>query len=289
MKCANGHEVDPRDAFCPICDAPVDQAGEAPREDSGPGFAAAPYLATCPKGHPLPAGVTDCPICARERLSEEEAAKRPLMPFAVAVSLMILGGVIVATSAALNWIVATGPVPHTWSAFHVGDRWVPTGGTGDGIVAVGITVVVLGTLFMLLGLASLSTLIGYRYLRSKAAFLITGGLPYLMVTLAFGWTIKAVKDFNATNAAWARRIPCDLQHLYACGGRNNGGLLQSVGEHATLGVGFWVFLAGLAIGTIGGAFNYLHQRRVDLDTEPPEDRDPVASELTRASPRESNA
>ena len=32
------------------------------------------------------------------------------------------------------------------------------------------------------------------------------------------------------------------------------------GEAATFGPGFWLFLAGVTLATIAGAFHYLHQR-----------------------------
>ena len=261
MKCVNGHEVDATFSFCPICDAPIVHAETVIVNDSQPGWAAAPRESLCPKGHVIPDNETDSPDCARLEVSDAEDATHRLLPFVVAASMMVAAGVVVVVSAPMSWMVASGLTPHSWDAFTLGDGWLLDQGAATGSFPVGTLVVLLGVLGIFLGLLSFTPLMGYRYFRTSAAYLFFGGLPFLLLTFAFNNTVSAINTFNATEA---NNVPCTLPRPFC--------VPPSVtGDVATFGPGFWMFLAGIALGTIAASFHYLHQRLSSGETLSPVD------------------
>jgi len=92
----------------------------------------------------------------------------------------------------------------------------------------------------------------YRLFRTSAAHIFVGGLPLILLTYAFQNKVSAVNHFNSSQASI---LPCAVP--------DPGCVAPALtGDFATFGPGFWLFLCGVAIGTIAGAFHYQHQRLV---------------------------
>jgi len=144
MKCANGHDVDPTYSFCPVCDAPLLQTASVRRSPSSPGWASPSTVPVCPNGHPIPAGSTECPLCARLEESPTTKSQGRLVPFVIVEGLMVVAGIVVTVSASMSWMVASGKVPHSWNAFQLGDGVMLNQGVEAGSSPIGTLVVLLG-------------------------------------------------------------------------------------------------------------------------------------------------
>jgi len=240
VKCINGHDVDAGFSYCPVCDAKMHPLAPLKPSIVATQSKSPVQLTTCPRGHVLAVGTTVCPLCKALDRDIPSPPDNKLLPFVYVIGLMVVAGIIIIASAWADWIVASGPYPHSWNAFNVGDLWDPLQGVQGAAAGVGAFVIFLGIAYIVLGAVSATPLMQYGFVRARAAFAIAGGIPFFCFLYALRQTAIAISTFNSASPDpfFGSQIP---------------------GETATYGPGIWIFLAGVALGTVGGALHFVHQ------------------------------
>jgi hypothetical protein len=238
MRCVNGHEADPTSTTCPVCGAAAD-AGSAEVVSVASASGRTVTTGRLAQG-PVPSSPTS-PRPALYGLAPESAAPRPNrhgIDSPVADGLFVAAGFMILASAFAQWIIATGPVPHVWIALHVGDTWTPAHRVSDNVSLFGIFVVLVGALFIALGLARFSSSTKVPGARARSVIALSGSVAAIIIMLVVVGNTVSYFDYSAY---W---------------NQVGGG-----GEVAGYGSGIWIFVGALVVGAVGGVVLFTAQRR----------------------------